>query len=107
MQELTFIRRGKLEWRDVPEPELKGGMDALVRPTVAARCDLDFFTMIGMVPFSGPFPIGHEIVGEITALGDSVRGFKVGQKVALPCNISCGTCGRCSVPVTAFCETRE
>ena len=64
MQQLTFVRRGKLEWREVPEPVLEGGQDAIVRPLIAARCDLDFFVVMGMFPiFEGPFPIGHEFVG--------------------------------------------
>ena len=41
MPALTFIRKGRLEWRDVPAPRLHGPHEALVRPLVASRCDGD------------------------------------------------------------------
>lgn len=108
MKQLTFIRRGKLEWQDVPEPRLASGVDAIVRPTIAARCDLDFAVIMGAVPlFEGPFPIGHEFVGEIVAVGDGVRNFKAGQIVVVPCNINCGDCARCAKQLTGRCHTSE
>ncbi len=39
MQQLTFVRRGRLEWREVPQPKLEGPLEALVRPLAFARCD--------------------------------------------------------------------
>jgi hypothetical protein len=41
MQELNFVRAGRLEWRERPDPELVETTDALVRPFVASRCDGD------------------------------------------------------------------
>ena len=41
MAALTFIRKGRLEWRDAPAPQLHGPHEALVRPIVASRCDGD------------------------------------------------------------------
>jgi len=41
VQQLTFVRRGRLEWREVPDPKLEGPVEALVRPLAVARCDLD------------------------------------------------------------------
>lgn len=54
MQQLTFIRRGRLEWRDVPEPKLEGSAEVLVRPLAVARCDLDAAILFGQVPLKGP-----------------------------------------------------
>ena len=41
MAALTFVRKGRLEWRDAPAPRLHGPHEALVRPIVASRCDGD------------------------------------------------------------------
>jgi alcohol dehydrogenase len=52
----------------------------------------------------GAFALGHECVAEITALGDAVRGFEVGQRVLVSFQVSCGQCGRCRSGRTAMCE---
>ena len=41
MPALTFVRKNRLEWRDVAMPQVQGAHDALVRPIVASRCDGD------------------------------------------------------------------
>ena len=47
MQQLTFAGAGRLEWEDVPAPELTSGDDALVRPVAVATCDLDTAVDLG------------------------------------------------------------
>jgi hypothetical protein len=32
MRQLTFIKPGTLEWRELPEPKIEAPTDALVRP---------------------------------------------------------------------------
>ncbi len=71
------------------------------------RCDLDYYTIKGVLPFPAPFAIGHEIVGEIVEIGSSVEHFAVGQKVAVPCNVNCGSCKTCQRELTARCETTQ
>jgi threonine dehydrogenase-like Zn-dependent dehydrogenase len=41
MRQLTFVKPGELEWRDVPDPRLEGDGEAVVRPVAVATCDLD------------------------------------------------------------------
>jgi alcohol dehydrogenase len=95
MEQLTLVEAGRIEWRDVAEPKLEGGDDALVRPLAVTRCDIDLPYASGLLPPPNPFALGHECVGEITALGDKVRGLHVGQRVIVPFQISCGHCARC------------
>jgi alcohol dehydrogenase len=104
MRQLTCLDKGKLEWRDVPEPRLAADGEALVRPIAVARCDIDRFLISGAFPLRGPFALGHECVAEVTALGDSVRGLAIGQRVVVSFQVSCGTCGRCRAGLTALCE---
>ena len=129
MRELTFVRSGRLEWRERPEPELVAPTDALVRPFVAGRCDGDVLpihrpvsramqvglkaglidpvvaSIVGHVPFQGPFGIGHECVAQVTAIGEQVTDRKVGDIVVVPWAVSCGTCRECRAGVTAKCAT--
>lgn len=48
---------------------------------------------------------GHEIVGEITAVGGDVTGFAVGDTVGVGCMVdSCGHCHACDRDLEQFCE---
>ncbi len=104
MQQLTCVEKGKLEWRDVPEPRLAADCEALIRPLAVARCDIDRFLVSGAFPIKVPFALGHESVAVVTALGDGVRGLSLGQRVVVSFQVSCGACGRCRVGLTALCE---
>lgn len=104
MEQLFFVEPGRVEWRDIPRPELVDGEDALVRPLAVATCDIDTGLVHGRVPFPGPFPLGHEGVGEVVEVGGDVATLAVGQQVIIPFQVSCGTCARCRRGLTASCE---
>ncbi len=128
MQQLTYIKAKKLIWEEKPEPKIINNDDALVRPFIVARCDLDAaflfrnaykYVALGRLfgqldkklgdivrpnLFKGPFPFGHECVAEIVELGKEVRDFRIGQKVVIPFQISCGVCPICSGGLTSQCE---
>jgi threonine dehydrogenase-like Zn-dependent dehydrogenase len=129
MRQLVYVRRGKLEWREAPEPTLRAPTGALVRPMFAARCDLDHAFLrhdyrlaariagllrivdpmvletFGNPPFQGPFPYGHECVGKVVRVGEDVKALVVGQMVVVPFQISCGQCTTCQRGFTAHCPT--
>jgi threonine dehydrogenase-like Zn-dependent dehydrogenase len=94
-----------VEWRDVEEPELGGPGEALVRPLAVALCDLDHPLIHGQAPIPGEIALGHEQVGEVTAVGDEVADFRVGDVVSVPFQISCGACGFCRRGRTGDCES--
>lgn len=55
-------------------------------------------TMYPVVP-------GHEIVGRVTAVGDSVSGHSVGDRVGVGCIVdSCRTCGPCERGLEQYCD---
>lgn len=48
---------------------------------------------------------GHEIVGRVTAVGNEVSKFKVGDQAAIGCMIdSCRTCEHCTENLEQYCE---
>jgi uncharacterized zinc-type alcohol dehydrogenase-like protein len=48
---------------------------------------------------------GHEIVGHVSAVGNEVRGFKVGDTVGVGCLVgSCQHCAACAEGLEQYCE---
>jgi D-arabinitol dehydrogenase (NADP+) len=81
--------------RDAPDPE-PGPGDVLIRVRACGICGTDHHIYDG--DFGGPFPLigGHELAGEVVAVGSETLGdVKVGQRVAVSPNVSCGSCFYC------------
>lgn len=96
MLAVVFHGIGDVRVEDVPEPTIIDPGDALVRVRTAAICGSDLHILEGRVPgvFEGA-TIGHELVGEVVAVGAEVRDFAVGDNVIGSFQISDGTCPEC------------
>ncbi len=56
-------------------------------------------------PARYPVVPGHEIIGKVTAVGDEVKGFKVGDSVGVGCMVdSCQHCSACEEGLEQYCE---
>ncbi len=88
----------------VPDPSVKGQLDVLVRVTLAAICGTDVHIKHGGIPGIEPGSIlGHEFVGVVEKVGSGVRRFQVGDRIASPPALSCGTCAACRSAVLQNC----
>lgn len=94
MRQLVYRAPGEVAFEDAPDPVLRDGAAALLRPLAVARCDLDPI-MAAFGVFPGPFPVGHEIVAEVIEVGDAVHAHAVGDRVVVPFQVSCGACPAC------------
>ncbi len=53
-----------------------------------------------------PMVPGHEIVGKVTAVGDHVKNFKIGDLAGVGCLVdSCQTCPSCEQGLEQFCDS--
>jgi len=95
MRALMFRGPMGLAWEEVETPQLIEPRDALVRPIAVARCDLDPAIALGLYPMPAPFVMGHEMVGEVVAIGEAIRNVRLGDKVIVPFQLSCMTCAPC------------
>ncbi|KAK4647862.1 putative secondary metabolism biosynthetic enzyme [Podospora bellae-mahoneyi] len=53
----------------------------LVKVLACGICHTDAFVAAGIIPTSFPRILGHEIIGEVAALGEGVKGFSLGERV--------------------------
>ena len=104
MRQLTFVEAGRVEWQDASDPELTAAAGALVRPLAVARCDIDL-PMAAAGLFPGPFPVGHETVAEVVAVGAEVSRHRPGDRVLVPFQVSCGACAACRAGRFGGCRT--
>src|ERR1043165_7069110 len=99
MKALAFKEVGgpdKLRRQDVPDPKLKPG-DVLVRVRACALNHLDLFVREGIPALKTPRPFwtGCDIAGEIAEVGADVQGVKIGDRVCVNPNLTCGRCEFC------------
>jgi NAD+-dependent secondary alcohol dehydrogenase Adh1 len=84
---------------DVPEPEITGPFDVIVRIGGAGVCRTDLHIWEGQwAPKTGvelPYTIGHENAGWVDQVGSAVTNVAVGDAVILHPLISCGLCRAC------------
>jgi 2-desacetyl-2-hydroxyethyl bacteriochlorophyllide A dehydrogenase len=88
-----------------PAPTPAAG-EALVRVAVAGLCGTDYSIFSGERPVSYPRVMGHEFVGHVEAVGAGVTAPRVGDRVAVEPNYSCGACPLCREGNRNLCLTR-
>jgi len=83
-----------LVMRERPLPVPAAG-EILLAVAACGVCRTDLHVVDGELPHPKlPLVPGHEIVGRVTALGEGVSGFEIGERVGVPW--LGGTCGVCS-----------
>jgi alcohol dehydrogenase len=105
MRALTAAPGGRLRFETAPAPVLSGPRGAIVHPIAAATCDLDCPLALGATQFPLPLHLGHECVAEVLAVGEQVATVRVGERVIVPFQISCGACSACVAGHTGNCAS--
>jgi threonine dehydrogenase-like Zn-dependent dehydrogenase len=108
MRALTWQGQHDVRVETVPDPKIEASNDAIVRITSTAICgsDLHLYEVLG--PFMGQGDIlGHEPMGIVEEVGPETGDLKVGDRVVLPFNVSCGHCWMCDRQLFAQCETTQ
>jgi L-gulonate 5-dehydrogenase len=92
--------------QSLPEP---GRDEVLLKVKAVGICGTDVHILKGTLPFAKPpLILGHEISGEIAAVGKGVSEFYEGDRVTVDAVIGCGHCDLCKISRYQFCtETFE
>jgi alcohol dehydrogenase len=87
--------RGPITIRDVPEP-LPSPSGVVLRVMACGICRSDWHGWMGNDPdIRLPHVPGHELSGEVAAVGTDVRNWNEGDRVTLPFVCGCGACEQC------------
>ena len=99
---LTGIEQVELR-DDLTAPSLETATDAVVEVHRAGLCGSDLHPYLGREPVRFGVVPGHEVVGEVVAIGPAVRRFAVGDRVLVPFTTSCGGCEPCVRGLSSRC----
>ncbi|MFA9444991.1 zinc-binding dehydrogenase [Egicoccus sp. AB-alg6-2] len=91
---------------EVPLPRPAHG-EVLVQVKACGVCASDLHVVAGITPHGPQLPqiLGHEPAGVVAALGDGVRDWQVGDRVAWVMSRPCGVCEYCRLGRENLCVT--
>jgi alcohol dehydrogenase len=104
MKAALLVEYGKpLQMVDLPAPVPAAG-EVLVRVRASGMCRTDLKIAKGfMASVRLPHVLGHEVAGEIVAVGDGVDAALGGRRVTSLVDITCGECDYCRDPASNYC----
>lgn len=108
MKAVTWQSTESLEVSEVPDPRIEEPTDAIVRVTSTAICGSDLHLYGVLSPYLDPGDVlGHEAMGIVEEVGTETGDLRVGDRVVVPFNISCGHCWMCQRGLQSQCETTQ
>ncbi len=107
MKVARFHAPGDVRLDDAPEP-VAGPDEITVRVRNCSTCGTDVkIRRYGHHHIVPPRVMGHEIAGEVAAVGERVTGWREGDRVQVIAAIPCGGCGECQRGRMTVCPSQE
>ena len=94
---------GGLSLETVPDP-VPGPGEVVLRVHACAPDQFDVTIRAGRAGGKLPLVMGHEIAGEVAALGVGVEGWREGDRAVLHAYLTCGSCRFCQVGRDTLCR---
>jgi len=108
MKAVTWQGRRDVRVESVPDPKIEQPTDAIVEVTSTNICgsDLHLYEILGAFMNPGDI-LGHESMGIVREVGGQTGDLRVGDRVVIPFQISCGRCHMCDKQLYTQCETTQ
>ena len=91
-----YVSKGNFQLVEREKPVILEPRDAIVKVTLASICSSDLHIKHGSVPRAKEgIKIGHEMVGVVEEVGESVKNVKAGDRVTVNVETFCGECFFC------------
>ncbi len=94
MRAVQLVGPGIVELVDLPIPSIEPG-ELLLEMRACGLCGSDLGKIFGEMPLGRSVPLGHELVGVVRAVGEGVRRFAPGDRLAVAHHVPCGRCRYC------------
>lgn len=106
MKAIVVHEPNDLRIDEVPRPRMSAD-EVLIRVRAVAVCGTDFHILKGHRAVPLPKILGHEMAGDIVEIGESVTTRKVGERVTVEPNYSCGKCKLCRTGKYNICRAKK
>ena len=104
MLQQVMTKPGEITFREIPVPK-PGPDQVLVKIKKIGICGSDIHVYHGSHPYTSyPVTQGHEVAGQVVALGEYVRDVQPGDKVTIEPQVFCGRCYPCLHGKYNLCE---
>ncbi|MHB8169746.1 MAG: alcohol dehydrogenase catalytic domain-containing protein, partial [Thermoleophilia bacterium] len=102
MRVAMYYSNRDLRLEQLPVPAIGAG-ELLVRVEASGICGSDVMEWYraGKVPLV----LGHEIAGEVVEVGEGVKNFRQGDRVAVTHHVPCMSCHYCEIGHETVCDT--
>ncbi len=108
MKTLTKLKKEPGIWlEDQPEPQIDSNdVKIKIKKTAICGTDMHIYQWDAWSQNTIPVPmiVGHEFVGEVVELGQSVTGLNIGDRVSGEGHITCGHCRNCRAGTQHLCR---
>ncbi len=102
MRVAMYYSNNDVRLEEMPKPEIGPG-ELLMRVEACGICGSD--VMEWYRAHKVPLVLGHEVAGEIVAVGSGVERYKKGRRIAVAHHVPCNTCHYCRSGHHTACET--
>jgi len=102
MRVAMYYNNNDVRLEEMPVPRIGPG-ELLVKVMASGICGSDVLEWYRIK--KAPIVLGHEIAGEIVAVGEGVERFKQGDRVFVSHHVPCNTCWYCLNDNHTACET--
>ncbi len=102
MRVAMYYSNQDVRLEEMPTPQIGGG-ELLVRVEACGICGSDVMEWYRLDKV--PLVLGHEVSGQIAAVGDGVKSYKEGDRISAAHHVPCNTCHYCLSGHHTACDT--
>ncbi len=102
MRVAMYYNNHDVRLEEMPKPQIGPG-ELLVRVEASGICGSDVMEWYRLD--RAPLVLGHEIGGQVVAVGDGVEGYQKGERVSAAHHVPCRTCYYCLSGHHTACDT--
>ncbi len=99
---------GHVVMTEAPMPTIQGADEVLIQVRTVGVCGSEVHAFHGTHPYRiAPVVLGHEVAGDVVAIGEAVSDYAVGDRVVVDPQWTCGECTYCRTGYINHCQNKK